>query len=687
MTGIQATPTASIRNVMLLGHGGTGKTALAERLLEVGGAGSGRGGVFDFEPEEAERGRSLAVAVGAVSWRDHKLNLIDAPGGPDAVGDAYSALPAADVAVFVIDAAVGVQAQHDELWAACERLGLPRVVFLNKLDRENAGYQRNIDALRERCGKPLAPVHMPLGVEREFTGVIDLLHDTAVFKGPDGQRQEGPVPAERAEQAARNREHLVEAIVENDDDLLMRYLEGDLPSPDELGKVLRTGVMTCGFFPVLCGSVTEDIGVRLLADFLVDECPSPADRSPLAGLGAGPDEPAERAIDDAPAAYVLKTMSDPYVGRINIVRLLSGGLTVDDTLVCHRTGDTHRLHQIFWLQGKEQEPAREITAGDLFGVAKLDDVLTSDTLHAKDAPFAVPSVPLPEVYHRVALRPESAGDEDKLSTALARICEEDPVLRVDRDTETNQLVLRTLGPGHVDVTIARMQRKFGVSVVQVPLRIAYRETLRGPGRGLGRHVKQSGGHGQYGIAEIEVEPLERGGGFEFEDRIVGGVIPNQFIPSVEKGIVEAMARGVLAGYPVVDVRVRLVDGKHHSVDSSQVAFETAGSLAFRDAAAQAGLVLLEPILDVEVTVPDELTGDVMGDLSARRGRIQGTEQARPGRTTVFAQVPQAELRSYVAELRSLSSGAGAVRMAYSHHEEVPDHLAQRVIAEAQADEG
>jgi elongation factor G len=668
VAGSEETPTVRLRNAVLVGHGGTGKTTLAEALLGLGGVGDGRGGLLDFEPEERDRGHSLGLAAASFQWKGHKLNLLDCPGGAECIGDGYPALRAADVAIFVVDASVGVQPQHDQLWAACDAIGLPRLVFLNKLDRENAAFQTNVDALRERYGKPLAPVHMPIGVEREFTGVIDLLHFNAI-EMIDGKRVEEDVPEARREQAERNRELLVEAIVENDDDLLMRYLDGDVPEPKELAECFAHGIASGGFFPVLCGSATAGIGVQLLADFLVEECPSPLER------GASANGPT--------ALYVAKTLSDPYVGRINVLRVLSGHLAQDDTLVVARTGNPVRLHQLFTLTGKEQTPITAAAAGDICAVAKLDDVQTGDVLHPKDSRVEVELVSLPEPFHRVALEPASAGDEDKLSTALARIREEDPSLRITQDPETHQLVMATYGTTHVDVTLARLRRKFGVEVRQVPLRLSYRETLRDKAEGFGRHVKQSGGHGQYGVATIEAEPLPRGSGFEFADAIVGGVIPRQWIPSVEKGIRDAMAHGVLAGYPVVDVKVRLFDGKFHSVDSSDMAFQVAGSLAFRDAAEKAGVCLLEPVMDVEVTVPDDLTGDVMGDLSSRRGRIHGTDQAAPGRTTVRAHVPEAELLSYTAELRSLSSGAGAVVMRYDHHDEVPDHIAQKVIAAAQ----
>ncbi len=676
MAGIESVPTARLRNVVLVGHGGTGKTTLGEALLAMAGAGSERGGTFDFEPEERDRGHSLSLATASLVHNNHKINLLDAPGAAESLGDAFPALRAADVAVFVVDASAGVQAQHDVLWNAAEAIGLPRVVFLNKLDKPQAGYQPNIDALRQRYGRALAPVHMPIGVEAEFTGVIDLLHSAAVTL-VDGKRAEGDIPDERREQADRNREFLLEAIVENDDELLMRYLDGDVPEPKELAEVFAHGIATCGFFPVLCGAAETNIGVRLLADFLIEECPSPADRGALVGAG----DTGTRAVEDPTAIYVAKTFSDPYVGRINVLRVISGGLNQDDSLTVARTGQSVRLHQIFSLRGSEQTTVRSAAAGDVLAVAKLDDVLTGDVLYA-GSPFALEPVPTPEPFHRVALEPASAGDEDKMSTALARLVEEDPSLRIDRDSETNQLVLCSYGPTHVDVSLARMKRKFGVSIEQVPLRIAYRETVRGTGRGVGRHVKQSGGHGQFGIAHVEVEPMERGGEFAFTDKIVGGVIPNTYIPSVEKGVREAMAQGVLAGYPVVDVHVTLFDGKQHSVDSSDMAFQMAGILAFRAAAEDAGMALLEPIMDVEVTVPDDLTGDVMGDLSSRRGRIQGTEQAAPGRTAVRALVPQAELVSYTAQLRSLTSGTGAATIRYDHHDEVPDNIARKVVAHA-----
>ncbi|MBW3664555.1 MAG: elongation factor G [Actinobacteria bacterium] len=679
-------PTERIRNVVLLGHTGGGKTTLAEAMLLAAGVttrlGSTADGTtkLDFEPEEQDKHHSLSLALAAVPWSGHKINILDAPGGPESYGDAFPALAAADIAIFVVDATAGVQAQHDELWQACDQLDLPRLVFLNKLDNENAQFQTNVDALSERYGKKFAPVMMPLGVEAELTGVIDLLHDMAVRFDGD-VRTETEVPDERKEQAARNRELLVEAIVETDDELLMEYLEGEIPETKRLAEQFAHGIAEAEFFPMLCGSAEKGIGIQLLLDFLIEECPSPTDRGPIQGTQG------ELPLDAPTTAYVAKTLSDPFVGRINLLRVLAGGLANDDHLLDARTGKDSRLHGIFTLQGKEQIAVASASAGDLVAIAKLDDVSTGDVLTAKGHEFAFDAPRPPEGYYRVALSPASAGDEDKLSTALQRIAEEDPSLRVERDEDTGALVLHSYGPTHVDVTLRRMHRKFGVDVNQSPPPVAYRETLKGRGQGVGKHVKQSGGHGQYGVAHIEVEPLPSGGGFEFDDAIVGGVIPNQFIPSVEKGVLQALDKGPLAGYPVVDVKVKLYDGKHHSVDSSDAAFQMAGILAFREAANAAGVKLLEPIMEIDIVVPDDHTGTVMGDLSSRRGRILGTDAAGAGKQVVHALVPESEVLTYAAELRALTSGQGTLAMSYHHHEDVPDNVAQRIIAAHQESDG
>ena len=661
--------TERIRNVLVLGHTGTGKSTLVEQMLAVAGHGSGHGNgtpTVDHEPEERERGHSLALAMVSFEYEGVKLNVLDAPGGGEVLGDAYPALLAADVALFVVDAAVGVQPQHEQLWRACAARDLPRMVFLNKLDLERARYQDNVDDLRARYGNAVAPVHMPLGIHDQFDGVIDLLHFSAV-QFADGRRSEGEVPEQRHDQAARNREALVESVVENDDDLLERYLDGQEPSSREVAEVFAHGVAESGFFPLLCGSAIEGIGVELLLNFVVEECPSPAEA------------PHPLPHDGPTVAYVAKTFSDQYVGRINLLRVLSGELHADDELICTRTGDTQRLHQLFTLRGREQLPVASASAGDIVAVAKLNEVTTGDILSADGVEPDI-SRPLPPMgFHRVVLAPASSADDDKLSSALQRISQDDPSIRMDVDPEAGTRVLRFLGPIHVDVTVERLRRKYGVEVQVEPAPVDYLETIRQPAKGIGKHVKQSGGHGQFGIAHIELSPLPRGEGFTFEDQIVGGVIPNRYIPAVEKGIREAMRSGPLGGYPVVDVHARLVDGKHHSVDSSDAAFQMAGILAFRSAVEQAEPALLEPMAQVELTVPDSLTGAVMSDLSGRRGRILGTDATGDGRALVRAYVPDAELTTFAAEFRSLTSGRGELNMYYSHHEEVPDGIAERLL--------
>jgi elongation factor G len=667
-------PTERIRNVLVVGHTGTGKSSLVEGMLRIAGHPAHGEGcpTVDHEPEEKERGSSLSLALASFDYKGTKFNVLDTPGGAEVLGDVYPALLAADIAIFVVDAAVGVQPQQEELWRVCERRGLPRMVYLNKLDLERARYQDVIDELRHKYGTPLAPVAIPLHLQPEFDGLIDLLHDDAIKLVGD-ERIRGPVPEDRRVAADRNRTKLVEAIVENDDELLMRYLDGEVPSVEELAPLFAHGIAECGFFPVICGSAERTIGVKLTLDFLVEEGPSPAEAvHPL-------------PHDGPTVAYVLKTFSDQYVGRINLLRILSGSLATDDELVVERTGTKQRLHQLFSLRGREQLPVGGAAAGDLVAVAKLDDVVTGDVLTANGTEVELDVPEAPMGFHRVILHAPTVADDDKLATALPRILAEDPAIRIVDEGGHGGRLLAFQGPNHVDVTLARLKRKHGVNAEVKPAPVPYLETIRRPSDGLGRHVKQSGGHGQYGIARIEMRPQARGEGFVFENAIVGGVIPNQLIPSVEKGVREAMKEGPLGRFPVVDVAVKLVDGKHHSVDSSDAAFQMAGILAFRDAAAKAEPVLLEPILAVELTVPEDLTGAVMSDLSSRRGRILGTDHAGKGRTRVDAQVPQAELATFAAEFRALTSGRGEVTMDYDHHEEVPEQIARRAL-ERLADE-
>lgn len=666
-------PTEQLRNVLVLGHHGTGKSTLVEAMLAAAGHPTGHGDgcpTVDHEPEERDRGHSLSLALASFEYDGCKFNLLDAPGGAELLGDVYPALLAADLALFVIDATVGVQPQDEQLWRVCDEHGIPRIVFLNKIEQERAQYQHCIDDLRDRYGKPVAPVHMPLPAEDGVAGIIDLLHCTAVeFR--DGDRIETDVPEDLREDAERYRDALVESVVETDDEALMAYLEGEVPTKQQIAELFAHGIAESGFFPVLCGAASEGLGVQLLLHFLAEEAPSPA-------------EAAHPLPHDGPTvAYVAKTFTDQYVGRINLLRVLSGSLNADDELSCDRTGNKERLHQLFSLRGREQLPVSGLAAGDLVAVAKLSDVATGDLLTANGAPeLEIPTAP--PGYHRVGLEPVSAADDEKLSSAVQRIMQEDPSIGLEVDQASGTRTYRFQGPIHAEVTIQRLKRKFGVELQLAPAPISYLETIRGSSPGIGKHVKQSGGHGQYGVAHIEMSPLPRGEDFAFEDAIVGGVIPRQFIPSVEKGVREAMHAGPLAGYPVVDVAVRLVDGKHHSVDSSDAAFQMAGILAFRDAVSKADPVLLEPIQSLELIIPDEHTGSVMADLSSRRGRILGTDSASHGRTLIRAQAPESELTTFAAEYRALSGGRGELVMAYSHHEEAPAQIAKRLLQEREA---
>ncbi|MBW3547211.1 MAG: elongation factor G [Actinobacteria bacterium] len=684
---MQEYPPAKIRNVALVGHGGAGKTSLAEALLYRAGATNRRGRVedgttvTDHEPEEVKRGISLSLALAPLEFEGCKINVIDTPGYADFIGDVHAALRVADLAVFVVSAVEGVEVQTEVVWRLAEARGLPRMVFVNKLDRDRAGFERTLEQLRDVFGSGIAPLELPLGEATEFRGICDLLADTAyLYDG--GEPVAGEIPEEMADFEQRVRENLVEGIVEADDDLLERYLEGDMPSYEELESVLARGVAEGNVFPVVCGSATADIAVDRLARFLCELGPSPLDR-PSAAVRAG-DVDTEVAPDPAgePLALVFKTIVDPYVGRISLFKVLSGTIRPDDHLVNPRTGDEERLHVLFGLRGKEQLEVPKLVAGDMGAVAKLGSAMTGDTLAPKSMPVVVAPIEAPEPSLATAIRARSQADEDKLANALRRLQEEDQALRVEHDPETRQTLLRGHGEAHLQLTLERLARKFGVEVDTDEVKVAYRETITSSAEAEGKYKKQSGGHGQFGIAFLKVEPLERGAGFEFVDAIVGGAIPRQFIPAVEKGVVEAMEQGGVHGYPVVDVRVTCFDGKYHSVDSSEMSFKMAGSLGFREALARANPVLLEPVSLLTVAVPDDQLGDVMGDLNARRGRLQGTEPRGVGEQEVTALVPTSEILRYAIDLRSLTGGRGQFSARHDHYDVMPSHLVERLPAGA-----
>ncbi len=677
-------PVERIRNVAVVGHGGVGKTSLVEALLFCAGAVDRLGRVddgtatTDFDPEEVRRKITIYAATAPLEWRDHKVNVVDTPGYPDFVGEAYGALRVADAALFVVDALSGVQVQTEKLWKVADQQGLPRFVFVNRLDRENAQFARAVEGLQARFGAHVVPLQVPLGTDGAVHGVVDLVSMRA-FRYEDGRPKEVELPEEVREEAQRWREKLVEQAAESSDDLLERYLESGELSEEELRGGLRTGVASGRVVPVLCGVAVQALGARELLDALVELGPSPADRPPetsAEGESLRPDPSGPLA------ALVFKTTADPYVGRLSYFRVYSGTLRSDSQVYNATKERTERVGQLYLLRGKQQVPVAEVTAGDLGAVAKLSETQTNDTLCSKDHPVRLRPVEFPKPAIAMTVEPKSKQDEDKLGQALARLAEEDPTLHVQHDPESKKTILSGLGESHLEIVADRLRRKFHVDVQLGQPHVPYRETVRKKATAEGRYVKQTGGRGQYGVCTIEIEPLPRGAGYEFVDRIFGGAIPQQFRPSVDKGVRKAMEEGVLAGYPVVDVRVTLVDGKTHPVDSSDIAFQIAGSLAFKKAAEQAGVVLLEPIMNVAVTVPDDLVGDVIGDLNGKRGRIQGMEPNGDGTTTVRAQVPMAEMLRYASDLRSITGGRGSFEMSFSHYEEVPAHIAQRVVEEA-----
>ena len=679
--------TGQIRNVALVGHSGAGKTSLAEALLHRAGAISRLGRVedgttaCDFDPEEQKRGISLSLALAPFEWRDHKVNLVDTPGYADFMGEVAAALRIADMAVFVVSAVDGVEVQTEEAWQLAQQLGVPRMVFVNKLDRERASYDATLAQLRERLGAGIAPLELPIGSEAGFRGIADLLTDTAhIYEGGAPHTEDIPDDMEALEHQVHD--NLVEGIVVADDALLERYLEGDVPSVEELERTLHDGIAAATVFPVVVGSATAEIGIDRLADLLVEIGPSPLDRPFTVTAGNG-DQPirADVAPDLAgdPLAFVFKTIADPYVGQVSMFRVLSGTVRPDDHLVNSRTGNDERLHGLLTLRGREQEPARELVAGDIGAVAKLAGTVTGDTLAPRGTPVRVDPIEQPEPTLSVAVVPRTQADEDKLATALHRLVDEDPALRVVRDDETHQTLLLGTGETHLQITLEKLTRKFGASVDTEPVRVAYRETVTQPVSGVeGRHKKQTGGHGQFGVCVINLDPLPRGEGFSFASTVVGGAIGRSYIGAIQKGIEETMAAGGVFGYPVVDVGVTVTDGKEHSVDSSEMAFKVAGRLAFRAAMAQAGPVILEPVSRLEVTVPLELQGDVMGDLNSRRGRVQGTDTTSDGRQVVVALVPTSEIKRYAIELRSLTGGRGRFHAEHDHYDVLPTHLVDAV---------
>lgn len=674
-----------IRNVALVGHRGTGKTSLFEALLYSAGVTNRLGSVVDgttvsdWDEDEKKRQMSLSASLARVERGGLTYNLIDTPGDSSFLADAIASLHVVETAVVTVNAVVGVEVQTERLWARADARGLARVLFCTMVDRERADFAQAVKALQEAFGPQVVAVQVPIGKEHGFRGVVDLLTLKATtYEG--GKAVVGEVPAEVADEVAAARERLVDAVASTDDELAEKYLMEEEIGADELGAAFARAVAAAQLFPVACGAPTAGIGADLLLD-LLRLAPSPQDVPAPKALAGGEEvalecDPAKPAV-----AFVFKTLADPFSGRISLLRVFQGTLASDSQVVVSRDGHKERLGQLLTQLGKDTKPIERLVAGDIGAVAKLKDVVTGDTLCAEGTAVAFPPMQFPAPLMSFAVSAKSKGEEDKVISALKRLAEEDPMLEVHRDEQTGETIVGGMSQVHVEVTVERMRRRFGVDVDLKPPRVPYRETIKGTAKAEGKHKKQTGGRGQYADTWMEVSPLPRGEGFEFVDEIVGGAIPRNFIPAVEKGVRAAMEEGILAGYPVVDVRVRLYDGKHHPVDSSDMAFQIAGSLGFKAAVEKAQPVLLEPVMRVEITVPEENVGDIIGDLNARRGRVLGTSP-RGSNNVISAEVPLAEMLTYAPDLTSMTGGRGDYTMEFLRYEEVPAHLAQKIIEAA-----
>ena len=677
-----------VRNIALVGHSGSGKTTLAEAMLFVGGATNRMGSVeqgttvFDHEPEEIAREISLSLSVATVDWKGTRINIVDSPGSSDFVGDARSAIRAADLALFCVSAVDGVEVQTEQLWKVAGDEGIPRAVVITKLDRERASYERTVDALRSAFGKAIAPIQVPMGAEHEFRGLVRVASERAYEYSVDlktGKQVDLPEEVEQRVHAAHI--SLIEAVVETDDEMMEAYFEGKEPSRDQVVSTIHSGILAGDIDPVLVTSAERLIGIDILLEFIDDYGPNPLERTIPALIEGDPIEP---AADGPLLAYVFKTISDPFVGRISLFRIYSGTAKADQELELARGGKV-RLHNLFKLQGKEHHEEADLPVGGIGAVAKVEGLRPGDTLRSNGLNATIDPVKYPRPVAELAIEPHSHHDDEKLSTALHRIEESDPTIRVERRPATGETILAGLGDSHLDVTLSRIQRMFGVEIDSALPKVPYRETITGAAEAEGKHKKQTGGRGQFAVAKVRFAPKPRGGGYEFINSVKGGSIPRGFIPAVNRGIQEALERGPLASYPVIDISAEVYDGKYHSVDSDEMSFRMAGIQAFRAAADGLRPVLLEPIMKVEVTVPEDHLGDVMGDINSRRGRVLGMESEGTLRT-VAAEVPMSEMRQYPAELRSLTSGRGTFEVEFDHYAEVPHSEAQGVIAAARKED-
>jgi elongation factor G len=683
----------SLRNLAVVGHGGTGKTSLCESLLFVSGKSERLGrvddatSVMDYEPEEQKRRVSISSAANFVEWDKHKINFLDTPGDSNFSFDIKCSLSIVDNAVVIIDAVGGVEFQTQKVWELADEFSLPRAIFVNRMDRERANFEKTLDSIKNKFKQKVTPLCLPIGAEDKFNGIIDLIAFKAYsFSDNKGTGKLMEIPAELLDEAKMFRDTMVEDIAEADDELMNKYLEAGELSPEELKTGLKKGFTSGSLIPLICGSAMKGIGVSLLLDLVVSSFRSPADCAPQKGKKPGTDTPEERKpAEDAPfSAIVFKTIADPYAGRLTLFRVYSGQLSADSSVYNSTRKITEKFGHIFFLEGKNQKQTDVLIPGDIAGVAKLKDTITGDTLCFEKAPIIFNKVEIPHPIMSFAIEPKTRGDEDKIASSIHRLTEEDPTIVFSRNVETKEMILSGMGQVHIEVNIDKMKRKFGVEVNLNTPKVPYKETIKGKTNVQGKYKKQSGGRGQFGDCWIDIEPLPRGSGFIFEDKIVGGVIPGQYRPAVEKGIVEAAAKGVIAGYPVVDFKIALTFGSYHTVDSSEMAFKIAGSMAFQKGVMDCQPILLEPIVTIDIEVPDEYMGDVIGDLNSRRGRVLGMD-TNGSNQIIKGQVPLAEILKYAPDLRSMTSGRGNFTYSESHYEEVPAYIAEKIVAESKKD--
>lgn len=684
-----------VRTFAVVGHGDSGKTSLTEALLydsnmitRLGKIEQGNT-VADYDPKETKRGITINSSLAYLNWKNSTFNIIDTPGYLDFIIDTKTSLRVVDTALIVVCGVSGVEVQTEKVWDYTEEFALPKVFFINKIDRERADFERTSQMIKDYFGQNAVPVQLPIGSEESFEGVVDLLKMKAYYFTTDSegksQMEEKDIPDDIKEKASDLRQKMIEAVAENNDEVLMKYLEGEELTQEEILTCLRGGIIDRKVFPVLCGSATKNIGIELLLDFIKDYFPSPVDLPEIEvkDLKEQKEIKIKRSLQDSPfSALVFKTVADPYVGNLTYFRVFSGELSSDSTVYNSTHDIENKVAKIYRMQGKEQTAVAKVTPGGIGAIAKLKKTNTGDTLCDKEHPIEFTKVEYPEPIMKLAITPKSKGDEDKLSIAINRIVEEEPTIQVYRDEDTGETIIAGMGESHLDVVIETMETKFGVEIEKSTPKVGYKETIRNKVQAEGKYKKQSGGRGQYGHCFVEFEPQERGNGFEFVDKIVGGVIPKQYRPAVEKGIVEAMKKGVVAGYPTVDIKAILYDGSYHTVDSSEMAFKVAGSMAFKKGAAEANPVLLEPIYTLTVTIPKDYMGDIIGDLNSKRGKIMGMDEDEKGKQLIKAQVPQAEIFRYSIDLRSITQGRGTYTMKFSHYEEVPSQIAQDIIEQA-----